>query len=244
MAEVYSDWVTSYVYGTNKHRCRITYSISSNATEYTVSAYTQIQSDASCNIQYNGVNVTTNVDGTTKSTNTRFYDTTWYPQNTGDTYASKTIKRTKSDQTISVSGSYSGGGFSGSKSFNITVPKLDSYTVSYNANGGSSAPSSQTKWYNEALKLSSVIPTRERYEFLGWATSQNGSVSYSAGSNYTSNSGITLYAVWKLKASVVTIYDKNGDAHKGVTHFYNDNGELHYAVITVYDEKGEAHNVV
>lgn len=244
MAEVYSDWVTSYVYGTNKHRCRITYSISSNATEYTVSAYTQIKSDASYNIQYNGVNVTTNVDGTTKSTNTRFYDTTWYPQNTGDTYASKTIKRTKSDQTISVSGSYSGGGFSGSKSFNITVPKLDSYTVSYNANGGSGAPSSQTKWYNEALKLSSVIPTRERYEFLGWATSQNGSVSYSAGSNYTSNSGITLYAVWKLKASVVTIYDKNGDAHKGVTHFYNDNGELHYAVITVYDENGKAHNVV
>lgn len=244
MAEVYSDWVTSYVYGINKHRCCITYSISSNATEYTVSAYTQIQSDASCNIQYNGVNVTTNVDGTTKSTNTRFYDTTWYPQNTGDTYASKTIKRTKSDQTISVSGSYSGGGFSGSKSFNITVPKLDSYTVSYNANGGSGAPSSQTKWYNEALKLSSVIPTRERYEFLGWATSQNGSVSYSAGSNYTSNSGITLYAVWKLKASVVTIYDKNGDAHKGVTHFYNDNGELHYAVITVYDENGKAHNVV
>lgn len=244
MAQVYSDWVTSYVYGTNKHRCCITYSTSSNATEYTVSAYTQIQSDASCNIQYNGVTVTTNVGGTTKSTNTKFYNTTWYPQNTGDTYASKTIKRTKSDQAISVSGSYSGGGFSGNKSFNITVPKLDSYTVSYNANGGSGAPSSQTKWYNETLKLSSVIPTRERYEFLGWATSQNGSVSYSAGSNYTSNSGITLYAVWKLKASVVTIYDKNGDAHKGVTHFYNDNRELHYAIITVYDENGKAHNVV
>ena len=244
MAEVYSDWVTSYVYGTNKHRCRITYSTSSNATEYTVSAYTQIQSDASCNIQYNGVTVTTNVGGTTKSTNTKFDNTTWYPKNTGDTYASKTIKRTKSDQAISVSGSYSGGGFSGNKSFNITVPKLDSYTVSYNANGGSGAPSSQTKWYNETLKLSSVIPTRERYEFLGWATSQNGSVSYSAGSNYTSNSGITLYAVWKLKASVVTIYDKNGDAHKGVTHFYNDNRELHYAIITVYDENGKAHNVV
>lgn len=244
MAEVYSDWVTSYVYGTNKHRCRITYSTSSNATEYTVSAYTQIQSDASCNIQYNGVTVTTNVGGTTKSTNTKFNNTTWYPQNTDDTYASKTIKRTKSDQAISVSGSYSGGGFSGNKSFNITVPKLDSYTVSYNANGGSGAPSSQTKWYNETLKLSSVIPTRERYEFLGWATSQNGSVSYSAGSNYTSNSGITLYAVWKLKASVVTIYDKNGDAHKGVTHFYNDNRELHYAIITVYDENGKAHNVV
>ena len=143
-----------------------------------------------------------------------------------------------------MSGSYSGGGFSGNKSFNITVPKLDSYTVSYNANGGSGAPSSQTKWYNETLKLSSVIPTRERYEFLGWATSQNGSVSYSAGSNYTSNSGITLYAVWKLKASVVTIYNKNGDAHKGVTHFYNDNRELHYAIITVYDENGKAHNVV
>lgn len=244
MGEAFSDWVTSHVYGTNKHRCRITYSTSNNATEYTISAYTQIQSDASCNIQYNGINVTTNVGGATKSTNTRFYDTTWYPQNTGDTYVSKTITRTKSDQTISVSGSYSGGGFSGSKSFNVTVPRLDSYTVSYNANGGSGAPSSQTKWYNETLKLSSAIPTRERYEFLGWSTSQNGSVSYSAGSNYTSNSGVTLYAVWKLKASVVTVYDNNGVAHNGIAHFYNDNGELHYAIITVYDKNGKAHNVV
>lgn len=244
MAEAYSDWVISYVYGTNKHRCRITYSISNSDTQTTISAYTQIQSDAGYNIQYNGVNVTTNVGGSSKSTNTRFYNDTWYPQNTSDTYVSRTINRTKSNQTITVSGSYSGGGFSGSKSFDITVPMLTSYTVSYDANGGSGAPSPQTKWYNETLKLSGVVPTRERYEFLGWATSQNGDVLYSAGSNYTSNSGVTLYAVWKLKASVITIYDENGDAHKGTVHFYDNNGELHYAIITVYDENGDAHNVV
>ena len=39
----------------------------------------------------------------------------------------------------------------------FTVPALPSYTVSYNANGGSGAPSSQTKYYGKTLTLSSRI---------------------------------------------------------------------------------------
>jgi uncharacterized repeat protein (TIGR02543 family) len=72
--------------------------------------------------------------------------------------------------------------------------------VQYNANGGSGAPSSQTKWYDETLTLSSTTPTRTNYEFLGWATSSSAtSATYKAGASYTSNSAVTLYAVWKLK---------------------------------------------
>lgn len=41
----------------------------------------------------------------------------------------------------------------------ITYTK-NSYTVSYNANGGSGAPSSQTKIYGESLTLSSTKPTK------------------------------------------------------------------------------------
>jgi len=55
------------------------------------------------------------------------------------------------------------------------------YTISYNANGGSGAPNSQTKTYNVTLTLSSDKPTRDGYEFLGWATSSNAtSATYSA----------------------------------------------------------------
>ncbi|MBQ4644377.1 MAG: InlB B-repeat-containing protein [Clostridia bacterium] len=86
------------------------------------------------------------------------------------------------------------------------------YSVSYNANGGSGAPSSQTKYFNESLTLSSTKPTRSGYTFLGWSTSSTAtSASYSASSSFTTNANTTLYAVWKEDVKTYTIsYDANG----------------------------------
>ena len=87
------------------------------------------------------------------------------------------------------------------------------YTISYNANGGSGAPSSQTKTHGVALTLSSTKPTRVGYEFLGWATSPTAtSATYSAGGSYTNNGTATLYAVWKAKEYSV-LYNGNGGTH-------------------------------
>lgn len=73
-----------------------------------------------------------------------------------------------------------------------------SYTVSYNANGGSGAPASQTKTHGTALTLSSVKPTRSGHTFLGWSTSSTAtSASYQPSGSFTSNADTTLYAVWK-----------------------------------------------
>lgn len=73
------------------------------------------------------------------------------------------------------------------------------YTVKYNANGGSGAPSNQTKTYGKTLTLSSVKPTRESYSFLGWATSADATeAEYTAGASYEGNNNLTLYAVWEL----------------------------------------------
>ena len=91
----------------------------------------------------------------------------------------------------------------------VTIPKLDSYTVAYNANGGTSAPASQTKWYGKTLTLSSAKPTRTGYAFQGWATSSTGSVAYASGANYTANASVTLYAVWKANTYTVK-YNANG----------------------------------
>lgn len=72
------------------------------------------------------------------------------------------------------------------------------YTISYNANGGTGAPANQTKTYGVNLTLSSTKPTRQDYNFLGWSTSENGGVVYSPGATYTANNATTLYAVWEI----------------------------------------------
>ena len=92
----------------------------------------------------------------------------------------------------------------------FSVPKLATYTVSYNANGGSGAPSSQTKYYGKSLTLSSTVPTRTGYTFQGWGTSASDtSVDYAAGGSYTSNASITLYAIWQAGTYTVS-YNANG----------------------------------
>lgn len=86
---------------------------------------------------------------------------------------------------------------------------IDTYTIAYNANGGTNAPSSQTKTYNVALTLTTAQPTRTGYTFKGWATSSTGSVVYSSGGQYLANAGATLYAVWQIITYAVT-YNGNG----------------------------------
>ena len=93
---------------------------------------------------------------------------------------------------------------------NVSVPAWPTYAVKYNANGGSGAPSSQTKVKGTALKLSSTKPTRTGYTFQGWGTTASDtSVNYAAGASYTSDAAITLYAIWKANTFTVT-YNANG----------------------------------
>lgn len=100
-----------------------------------------------------------------------------------------------------------GGAMYASTTFNI--PTLASYTVKYNANGGSNAPSSQTKWYGQSLTLSTTKPTRSGYTFQGWSTANDSSVEYASGASYTGNAALTLYAVWKANTYTVK-YNANG----------------------------------
>ena len=94
---------------------------------------------------------------------------------------------------------------------NVTVAdQPTTYTVTYNANGGSGAPSAQTKTKDVSLTLSTTRPSRAGYNFLGWATSASAtSAQYQPGSTYTANANITLYAVWEAKTYAVR-YDANG----------------------------------
>ncbi len=70
------------------------------------------------------------------------------------------------------------------------------YTVTYDANGGTSAPAAQTQDIGTALTLSTETPRRSGYLFKGWATSIYGEVVYTPGFGYTACKDVTLYAVW------------------------------------------------
>lgn len=83
-------------------------------------------------------------------------------------------------------------------------PSTTYYTLSYNANGGAGAPSSQRAKANTCFYLSSTKPTRSGYTFLGWSTNKNASsASYAPGKGVRISSNVTLYAVWKKNTATV-----------------------------------------
>lgn len=116
---------------------------------------------------------------------------------------------------------------SGSENFSATVNySVKSYSVTYDANGGVGAPSSQSKPYDGVVYLSTVTPTKgetdegkyvvsfianpgvcdvqtldakiiKSYEFGYWNTEPDGSgITYTPGSSYAGNNNLKLYAIY------------------------------------------------
>ena len=76
------------------------------------------------------------------------------------------------------------------------------YTISYNANGGSSAPSAQTKDGGIDITLSNSTLTRAGFTHTGWNTNANGTgTHYDKGAIFTGNSNTTLYAEWTFQGA-------------------------------------------
>ena len=84
------------------------------------------------------------------------------------------------------------------------APVLLTFTLNYDANGGTGAPASQTykatSQYEKShtFTIASQAPTRENYTFLGWSTNRNAaSASYQPSDSIVVTGTTTLYAVWK-----------------------------------------------
>ena len=82
------------------------------------------------------------------------------------------------------------------------ILKANIYTITYNANGGSGGPSSQSYKYapNGNIYLSSDRPSKTGYTFMGWSESPSAtSASYSPGQWWGTHNAnnYTLYAVWE-----------------------------------------------
>lgn len=88
--------------------------------------------------------------------------------------------------------------------------QLDTYSVSYDANGGTNAPDGQTKTYGSNLTLTTSTPSRTGYTFSTWNTQADGKgIDYGPGATYTDDSELRLYAIWTINKWPVT-YDANG----------------------------------
>ena len=97
-----------------------------------------------------------------------------------------------------------GSSFTGNYALTLTaIWKINTWTVSYNANGGTGAPANQTKTYGRTLTLSTSKPTKTLYDFVSWAGSD--SKTYAAGGSFTGNYALTLKANWKLAYVAPTI---------------------------------------
>jgi uncharacterized repeat protein (TIGR02543 family) len=87
---------------------------------------------------------------------------------------------------------------------------INSYSVTFNANGGSGTMSNQSQNYNVTANLKANSLTRTGYTFIGWNTAANGSgTSYANGAGYTFTANATLYAQWSIHTYSVA-FNANG----------------------------------
>lgn len=99
----------------------------------------------------------------------------------------------------------------GDTSVSVTITENAPYVISYNANGGSAAPNSQSIYAGVSYTLSTTKPTRTGYTFLGWSTNSAATIAeYQSGQSVTPNGNLALYAVWQRNSYTLSISEGTG----------------------------------
>ena len=92
--------------------------------------------------------------------------------------------------------------------YNIPVATPGSYSVTYNANGGTGDVPVDSNTYTDDIFTVTVLDntlTRTGYSFTGWNTAADGSGrSYAVGDKFVITSDVTLYAQWAIQNYNVT----------------------------------------
>jgi uncharacterized repeat protein (TIGR02543 family) len=119
------------------------------------------------------------------------------------------------------------------------------YTVTFNANGGSGSISSMSANAGSSITLpygSSL--SRSGYTFSGWNTNSSGTgTNYSAGSSYTVNGNVTLYAKWNSSGPSEWVLYENGNFAGDDYYVYYDDDD-NFAIWFYYPLNVSAYNKV
>ncbi len=130
------------------------------------------------------------------------------------TYPSPVYTSSTADGSLPASGTKLYPVFTNSSGLYLTNPRCATYTLYYDANGGTGAPSDQAGYaYNASVTVnSSVTPTRSGYTFLGWATSSTATSkndAYDPGDSFSITDDVILYAVWCRDLSAASAFSLN-----------------------------------
>lgn len=120
------------------------------------------------------------------------------------------------------------------------------YTITYhlNSDGDPTTPTAiadQSKTHGLAVPLSTEVPIREGYIFLGWGTTASATAaSYQPGDMYSVDQNINLYAVWQQKTYTITFSSGEGyslhNGHASMTVAHGDPFEFNLIVDRAYAE--------
>lgn len=200
---------TSSIYNTV-----LTSVIQSNWTPYKDSSHVW-----SSGVTNSGQNVSVNIGAMGKESKSyTFYVklTDAYKKNTmatGGTYNPVVTNNVHADYKVS-GGKYEGQSKTASNTQQYTLPWY-AYDVIYNGNGNTGgSTSNQVKIGGINLSLRSNGFTKTAYRFKEWNTKADGTgIAYTAGFNYSTNEGLTLYAIWEPDTAKYSVnhYAQNAD---------------------------------
>ena len=110
-----------------------------------------------------------------------------------------------------------------------------------NADGDATDPAAlrdTEKTWGQAVQLDTTVPTREGYDFKGWATSADGPVVYQPGDTYSTEiegDSVTLYAVWEAQTFTVETNSGTGFTVDSYEKAVNYDGSV---TITFHADEG------
>ncbi len=146
-----------------------------------------------------------------------------YPTITAATgYSASTWYDSTAKKDTGIASGGSGSGYAISQNTTMTAQaKANTYTISYNANGGSGTMASTTATYGSTTTISANTFTKSGYSFAGWTTNSDGSDDGYGWTNWSgtwkyvngqygiSGGKLVLYARWSANTYTIK-YDANG----------------------------------
>ena len=102
--------------------------------------------------------------------------------------------------------------------------EANTYTITYNTNGGSSIADQSFK-YNQGENITTSIPTKTGYTFAGWLIQGTSTILQAGNAIPTGSQNLTLVAQWKTNYTRYTIscvVDKNGTIVKNTDTISKD----------------------
>ena len=174
---------------------------------------------------YGACDITWTVNGET--------DTAYSPSHSGTksaVLAVYIVGGTTATQYLSASCFMSGCEY---KELTVPFPPGGYYTVSFDANGGTTPTASKTVVYGQTYG-DLPTPTRTGYAFLGWFTDPSAGNQVSSATTVSLEANQILYAHW-LKANIPVYVNDGGTIRQAEKAFVRDGDTIREAVICIND---------